>query len=229
MPDGAHTVAARAVDTATNQTTSDCSQPHRLERRYDGADLDDRLQRGRLRRYLQRRRHCHAERERQPRRLRRGRDLSTRPTAPIRRARTDRLHGRVSSSRATTTVKYRAFDIAGNAEAVNSQLITIDTAPATRRRRPRRSPATGPPAPAPTALPVSVTLSASDDPGGSGVCRDPLHHRRQRLRRRRHGTVYSGAFTVSATTTVKYRAVDNAGNTEAVNSQLITIGTALRR
>ena len=29
-----------------------CSQPHRLERRHDRADLDDRLQRGRLRRHL---------------------------------------------------------------------------------------------------------------------------------------------------------------------------------
>ena len=34
---------------------------------------------------------------------------------------------------------------------------------------------------------------------------------------------YSAPFTVSATTTVKYRAWDNAGNVEATNSQLIPI------
>ena len=39
------------------------------------------------------------------------------------------------------------------------------------------------------------------------------------------GTVYSGPFSVSSTTTVKYRAFDNAGNAEAVNSQLIQIDT----
>ena len=41
-----------------------------------------------------------------------------------------------------------------------------------------------------------------------------------------NGTLYLSAFVVSATTTVKYRAYDNAGNAEAVNSQLITIDTS---
>jgi hypothetical protein len=37
------------------------------------------------------------------------------------------------------------------------------------------------------------------------------------------GTIYSGSFSLNATTTVKYRAFDNVGNAEAVNSQLVQI------
>ena len=44
-------------------------------------------------------------------------------------------------------------------------------------------------------------------------------------RRPTNGTVYGGAFTVSATTTVKYRALDAVGNTEAVKSALIQVDT----
>jgi hypothetical protein len=74
---------------------------------------------------------------------------------------------------------------------------------------------------------VSVTLAATDNAGGSGVTEiryttdgstptasDAVSP---------NGTTYSGAFTVSATATVKYRAFDNAGNAEAVNSQQINI------
>jgi peptidoglycan/xylan/chitin deacetylase (PgdA/CDA1 family) len=74
------------------------------------------------------------------------------------------------------------------------------------------------------AAPVSVTLSAADDAGGSGVSQivyttngsDPSLT---------NGTAYAGAFTVGATATVKYRAYDNAGNAEAIKSQLLQIDT----
>ena len=74
---------------------------------------------------------------------------------------------------------------------------------------------------------VSVTLAATDNAGGSGVkeiryttdgstptASDAVSP---------NGTTYSGAFTVSATATVKYRAFDNAGNAEAVKSQQVNI------
>ena len=69
--------------------------------------------------------------------------------------------------------------------------------------------------------PVDVTLSATDS-GGSGLKEiryttdgsDPTAS---------SGTVYSGPFSVSATSTVKYRAFDNADNAEAVKSQLIRV------
>jgi hypothetical protein len=69
--------------------------------------------------------------------------------------------------------------------------------------------------------PVDVTLSATDT-GGSDLKEiryttdgsDPTAT---------SGTVYSGPFLVTATTTVKYRAFDNAANAETVKSQLIRI------
>ena len=36
-------------------------------------------------------------------------------------------------------------------------------------------------------------------------------------------TAYGGPFTVSSTTTIKYRAWDNVGNVEPTNTQLVTI------
>jgi peptidoglycan/xylan/chitin deacetylase (PgdA/CDA1 family) len=125
----------------------------------------------------------------------------------------------------TTTVKYRAYDLAGNAEATNSQLITISVPGDTTAPTSTISCDGASCAPSAYPLPVSATLAASDDPGGSGVAAiryttdgsDPSVT---------NGTIYSAPFTVSATTTVKYRAIDSAGNIEAINSQLITIGAA---
>ncbi len=67
---------------------------------------------------------------------------------------------------------------------------------------------------------ADVTLSADDGPG-SGVSEirytldgsDPLAS----------GTLYSGAFSVAATTTVRFAAVDAVGNAEAAGSQLLQI------
>jgi hypothetical protein len=120
---------------------------------------------------------------------------------------------------ATTTVKFRAFDNAGNAETVNSQLIRIDTtAPATTVSCNAAACAT-----TYYGATVSVALAAADA-GGSGLKEiryttdgtDPTATT---------GTVYGGAFPVATTTTVKFRAFDLAGNAEAVKSQLIRIDT----
>jgi hypothetical protein len=67
-----------------------------------------------------------------------------------------------------------------------------------------------------------VTLAATDNAGGSGVSEivyttdgsDPTQT---------NGTVYSSAFSVSSTTTVKYRAYDKTGNAQAVQTQAIQI------
>jgi peptidoglycan/xylan/chitin deacetylase (PgdA/CDA1 family) len=123
----------------------------------------------------------------------------------------------------TTIVKYRAWDNAGNVESTNSQLIEIDTTPVD----------TTPPTSSITCngstcssgwhtASVNVSLSAVDS-GGSGVAfiryttdgSDPSFS----------GPVYSSPFTVASTTTVKYRAWDNAGNVEATNAQLVQIDT----
>jgi peptidoglycan/xylan/chitin deacetylase (PgdA/CDA1 family) len=132
------------------------------------------------------------------------------------------LYTSTFSVSSTTTVKYRAWDNAGNVEATNSQSIQIalaDTAPPTSSIACNGSTCSSGWYPAS----VSVTLSAVDS-GGSGVAfivyttdgSDPSLF----------GSVYSAPFTVSSTTTVKYRASDNAGNAEATKAQLIQIDTA---
>jgi peptidoglycan/xylan/chitin deacetylase (PgdA/CDA1 family) len=119
----------------------------------------------------------------------------------------------------TTTIKYRAFDNAGNAEAVQTQEIRTD------RIAPTSSILCNASACASSyyANAVQVGLAASDA-GGSDVAEiryttdgsDPTSS---------NGTVYSSEFTVASTTTVKYRAFDGAGNAEPVNSALIRVDT----
>jgi peptidoglycan/xylan/chitin deacetylase (PgdA/CDA1 family) len=67
--------------------------------------------------------------------------------------------------------------------------------------------------------PVSVSLQATD--GGSGVAavRYTLDGSEPTVSSR----LYTGPFTVSQTTTVKFRAWDNAGNVEPTNSRLVQI------
>jgi peptidoglycan/xylan/chitin deacetylase (PgdA/CDA1 family) len=72
------------------------------------------------------------------------------------------------------------------------------------------------------AAPVSVTLSATDDAGGSGV-KTIVYTTDGSTPSLTNGTVYTGAFTVGATTTVSYRAYDNAGNAEAVKTATIRV------
>ncbi len=71
--------------------------------------------------------------------------------------------------------------------------------------------------------PVSVTLSASDNTGGSGVAAtyyttngtDPVTS----------GSKYTAPFALSATTTVRYASLDNSGNKETPKSQTVTISS----
>jgi hypothetical protein len=117
----------------------------------------------------------------------------------------------------TTNVRYRAWDEAGNVEAANSQQIQVDTtAPSSSISCGGSSCSSGW-----YNGSVVVTLSATDDSSGVSVIRyttdgsDPTAS----------STAYTAPFTVSTTTTVKYRASDNAGNVEATKSQLIQIDT----
>jgi N-acetyl-beta-hexosaminidase len=128
---------------------------------------------------------------------------------------------------ATTTVKYRAWDNAGNLEATKSQLIQVattqaDTTPPTSVIRCNGAAcSTGWYAAA-----VSVSLSATDNSGGSGVV--AIRYTTDGSDPTSSSTLYTGTpFTVSATTTVKYRAWDNAGNAEATKSQLVRIDTTV--
>lgn len=122
----------------------------------------------------------------------------------------------------TATVKYRAWDKAGNAEATHTQQITISapdwTAPMSSIRCNGTICQSGW-----YAAPVSVTLSAVDP--GSGVA--SIHYTTDGTTPTLSSPLYADPFTVSSTTTVKYRAWDRAGNVEATKTQLIRIdGTA---
>jgi N-acetyl-beta-hexosaminidase len=115
----------------------------------------------------------------------------------------------------TTTVKYRAFDVAGNAEATKSQTIQVDTTAPTSSIACNGAACSG----SAYSSDVTVTLSASDGESGLSVIRYTLDGSDPTA----SSTAYSGSFSVSATTTVKYRAWDTAGNVEATKSQLITV------
>jgi peptidoglycan/xylan/chitin deacetylase (PgdA/CDA1 family) len=67
---------------------------------------------------------------------------------------------------------------------------------------------------------VTVTLSATD--AGSGVA-STRYTTDGSTPTATNGTTYTGQFTVSATTTVKFYSTDKAGNPEAVKSQQIKI------
>jgi peptidoglycan/xylan/chitin deacetylase (PgdA/CDA1 family) len=117
----------------------------------------------------------------------------------------------------TSTVKYFSLDKAGNAEAAQSQLIQIDgVPPSTTIKCNGGVCSTGWYSP-----PVQVTLSATDDTGGSGVA--ATYYTTDGSTPTASSTRYTSAFTVSSTSTVKYFSVDNAGNAEAVRSQAVRI------
>jgi hypothetical protein len=72
--------------------------------------------------------------------------------------------------------------------------------------------------------PVTVTLSATDNTGGTGV--KELRYTTDGSAPTASSTLYTTAFTVSSTTTVKFFAVDNAGNVEPYNTRNVKIDTA---
>ena len=115
----------------------------------------------------------------------------------------------------TTTVKYGAWDVAGNAEATKSQLIQIDSS------APSSSIACGGSACSSGWYTAAVSVSLSSSDPGSGVA--AIRYTTNGSDPTASSTLYSGPFSVSSTTTVKYRAWDVAGNVEATKSQLIQI------
>lgn len=125
----------------------------------------------------------------------------------------------------TKTVNYRAFDHAGNAEPVKTQTIQIENGAPTDGIAPTSSISCGGSACTSgySNTPVSVSLAASDE-GGSGV--DEIRYTTDGTEpTASNGTAYTSPFALGSTTTVKYRAFDNAGNAEPVNSALIRVDT----
>ncbi len=113
------------------------------------------------------------------------------------------------------TIKFVARDRAGNLGAVNTEVLTVDATPPVSTISCNNAACAGPYNAA-----VTVRLTA-DDGSGSGVAQI-RYTTDGSTPTATSGTVYTAPFTLAATTTVKYLAVDNAGNVEnPANSQLI--------
>ncbi len=123
---------------------------------------------------------------------------------------------------ATTTVKFFSVDNAGNTEQVNSQAVQIDTAaPTTTISCNGSACSTG----WYKTTPVTLALSATDT-GGSGVQTTVYTTDGSNPQTSSTAIQYTGPFTVSQNTTVKYYSTDLAGNLESVKSQLVQVDAA---
>jgi peptidoglycan/xylan/chitin deacetylase (PgdA/CDA1 family) len=126
---------------------------------------------------------------------------------------------------ASTTVEYRSWDNAGNVEAVHSQTISIqeasDTTPPTTTIACNGAPCQS----GPYYKPVTVSLSATDNPGGWGVAH--TYYTTDGSTPTTSSPVYTGPFTINGPTTVKFFSTDLAGNAEQVNTQQIAVQTVV--
>jgi hypothetical protein len=117
----------------------------------------------------------------------------------------------------TRTVKYFSIDTAGNAEAVNSQLVQIDNAAPTTSIACNGSACST----SGYNAAVTVTLAATDPAGGSGVA--ATYYTTDGSTPTTSSTPYTGAFSITQTQTVRYFSADTAGNREAVKSQTVSL------
>jgi hypothetical protein len=130
------------------------------------------------------------------------------------------LYGAPFTVSETTTVRYRAFDTAGNVEASRSQLIEVAAPPQDTIAPTSAIACNGSACSAGWyTAPVSVDLSATDDASGVAAIRYTLDGSAPTDA----SPLHTGPFTVSQTATVRYRAWDNAGNVEATNSRLVQV------
>jgi peptidoglycan/xylan/chitin deacetylase (PgdA/CDA1 family) len=121
----------------------------------------------------------------------------------------------------TATVKYASWDIAGHAETAHSQTITVqqqsaDTTPPTTTISCNGAACSS------TAYtgPVTVTLTATDNPGGYGVAK--TYYTTDGSTPTTSSTVYTGPFTVKQNATVQFFSTDLAGNAEQPKSQAVS-------
>lgn len=132
------------------------------------------------------------------------------------------LYGGPFSVSSTTTLKFRAWDVAGNVEQTNTRLVEVATAP-TDTTPPTSSIACngGGCSTGWYSTSVSIVLSATD--AGSGV--DVIRYTTDGTDPTMSSQIYTGPFAIGSTTTVKYRAWDRAGNVEAVKAQTVRVDT----
>jgi peptidoglycan/xylan/chitin deacetylase (PgdA/CDA1 family) len=125
----------------------------------------------------------------------------------------------------SATAQYRSWDNAGNAEAVHSQAVSVqqnaDTTPPTTTISCNGAACQS----GAYDAPVTVTLTATDNPGGFGV--DKTYYTTDGSTPTTSSTVYTGPFTIHGPTTVEFFSTDLAGNAEQVNTQQIQVQTVV--
>jgi peptidoglycan/xylan/chitin deacetylase (PgdA/CDA1 family) len=119
----------------------------------------------------------------------------------------------------TTTVQFRSWDFAGNAEPAESQTVPIQEPPDSTPPVTTITCNGGPCSATGYTAPVTVALSATDNAGGWGVA--STYYTTDGSTPSTSSTVYTGPFTVKQNTTVKFFSTDLAGNAEQVDSQAI--------
>ena len=133
---------------------------------------------------------------------------------------TGTVYGGPIALSADTTLTYRAFDVAGNAEAANTIALHVNSTPVDATPPTTTATCTGGACADWHTGPSTVTLAATDNQPGALSTRyttngtDPTSTT---------GTVYTAPFTVAATTALRFRSFDAAGNAEAVQSVSVRI------
>jgi peptidoglycan/xylan/chitin deacetylase (PgdA/CDA1 family) len=124
----------------------------------------------------------------------------------------------------STTLSYRAYDVAGNAEAPNTLALTVSTTPVDTT------------APVTTAScsdgqcaswhtgPLSVTLGATDDLSGVAKTVYTTNGSDPSLT---NGTTYGAPIGITATTNLRFRSYDAAGNAEAIQSVNVRVDSTI--
>src|SRR4029079_12797318 len=122
----------------------------------------------------------------------------------------------------TTTVTYRSWDHAGNAEAPRALVVNVNLPPDSTAPTPVIACDGQPCTNAGYNGSITVSLTA-DDANGWGV--DRTYYTTDASPRSLSSTVYTGQFTLSdpAAYTVKWFSTDLAGNVEQVHTQQITV------
>ncbi|OJT21916.1 hypothetical protein BO221_24495 [Archangium sp. Cb G35] len=113
---------------------------------------------------------------------------------------------------ANTTLKFFSVDAAGNEESTRTETYIIDRVKPTVAASP-----TG----GISASARSVTLTCTDEAGGSGC--DSIHYTTDGSTPTTSSAAYTSALTVSANTTLKFLAVDNAGNESSIQTETYVI------
>jgi ELWxxDGT repeat protein len=110
-----------------------------------------------------------------------------------------------------TTLKFFSMDMAGNIESVKTEVYTVDTiAPTT----------TASPEGGTFSTPQTISLSCSDGAGsGCAVIYYTLDGSTPGIGK----PTYSSPINIASTTTLKFMARDNSGNSESVNTQVYTL------